>query len=42
MEAILHYLELAAETLAVGFLLYLPFLMNLYLKKAQERMQKKR
>ena len=41
MEAILHYLERVGETLGVGFLLYLPFLMNLYLKKAQERTQKK-
>jgi hypothetical protein len=41
MEVILHYLERVGETLGVGFLLYLPFLMNRYLKASQERMQKK-
>ena len=41
MEAILHYLDTALETLGGAFLLYLPFLMNRYLKAAKERMQKK-
>ena len=42
MEPIRQYLELAAGTLAAGFLLYLPFLADRYLKAAQERMRKTR
>ena len=42
MEIILSHVEPMAEALAVGFLIYLPFLANRYLIKAQEDMKKRR
>ena len=41
MEFILSYFEPMVEALAVGFLIYLPFLANRYLDKAQ-RLNKRR
>ena len=42
METILAYFEPMVEALATGFLIYLPFLANRYLSKAQELTKRRR
>ena len=42
MEFILSYFEPTVKALAVGFLIYLPFLANRYLDRAQELNKKRR
>ena len=42
MESILAYFEPTAKALAVGFLIYLPFLANQYLENAQKSMTRRK
>jgi hypothetical protein len=41
METILAYLEPMVKALTVGFLIYLPFLANRYLEKAQKDLKRR-